>query len=205
MLCGRHNFALSELDERAGRLFRTFRAIESDLRGGVGGRQVRLFAGIDVERWMLKVLIGLVCSGNARTIDGEPFPGAVPEHWLKILFGESTFPPTWGLYMLGRIGDGMRLDPGHVAIAPLTTDRLISGLQAEVAGVRLVLVMRDIGGGRTGALDDLSIHRPNELLIVDPTSGCERSVCFAWSEGQAGGQYPFRLDWLPPDKKTRVG
>jgi hypothetical protein len=196
MLCGRHNSALSGLDTQAGRLFRVLRGIDSDLRAGVGRYEVKLFTGVDVERWMLKTLIGLASSGNARERNGTRITWSVPDLWLKILFGPFTFTRSWGLYVSARVGDPVPLDPRHVGFAPLMTDGVISGLQAQVADLRLCLAMRDVGVRRAGAIDDDSMHRPNELLFCDARAGTRRSLCFAWAFGLVGGQ--IQLDWRAP-------
>ncbi len=61
ILCERHNSALSQLDERMRDLFVWLRTV-----GNAGAiRKARLFNGHDVERWMLKVLVGtLYCESG---------------------------------------------------------------------------------------------------------------------------------------------
>lgn len=68
MLCERHNHALSPLDATAAEFFRLFTTEWT-------GEEVDVFLtrGYDLERWLLKMLCGLVASGNA-TLDGNRLP-----------------------------------------------------------------------------------------------------------------------------------
>jgi len=195
ILCDRHNAALSGLDDEAGRFFRNLRAIEAALRTGAGGRRLVLFAGADVERWILKALMGAASSGAARTTEGEQIAWAPSRSWLRVLFGRAGFPRTWGLYVKGRLGDEIDLDPREVSIAPLCTDGEISGCRATFAGFEFVLAMHDVGARREGALDDLAVQHPDEILFVDAASNTEQSLCFTWPRGRGGGQ--VTVDWRP--------
>lgn len=139
-----------------------------------------LFPGVDVERWLLKALMGFCGAGAARTPDGIPIPWAPPDMWLRILFGLYAFPATWGLYVQGRLGAKQMFDPGHVRIAPLTNNPdEISGVLVEMVGISFALATRH-SSRRAGAIDDHSIYRPGELKFVDAPSGTEQSLCFAW-------------------------
>jgi hypothetical protein len=153
-----------------------------------------LFAGRDVERLLLKMLMGLCGAKAARTPQGEHLPWSPPAPWLRILFGQHDFPPAYGLYMQGRIGAAQTHDPGHVQLAPLTTENEISGALVSLVGITFVLAMRTITGRRAGAIDDDSIYRPGELLYVDTTTATQHSIFFAWR-----GEYTtqVRHEWRP--------
>ncbi|HEY6458581.1 MAG TPA: hypothetical protein VIY73_00480 [Polyangiaceae bacterium] len=195
ILCGRHNTVLSPIDNQGARLFRTVRRIEESLQGGDGAQGVYLFPGVDIERWMLKALMGLCSAGAARTPDGIPLPWVPPERWLRILYGESSFPYTWGLYVEGRVGAAQMFSPGHVRISPLTTDGEIGGTVVEFVGVRFILVMRD-ARRKGGAIDDHAIYHPGELLFVDESTGTRHSLCFAWPSRHDATQ--VLLNWNRP-------
>ncbi len=55
------------------------------------------FNGDIVERWLLKVVVGMSASNNFAR-DGQAINSDLPETWLKILEGED-FPALWGLYV----------------------------------------------------------------------------------------------------------
>jgi len=95
MLCERHNHALSPLDATAVDYFRFF---TSEWTGGEV--EVFLTRGYDLERWLLKVLCGLVASGNA-TLDGKRLAGwTPPDDWLEILFGSADVAAPSGLHSI---------------------------------------------------------------------------------------------------------
>src|SRR5262249_13686733 len=122
MLCDRHNPALSPLDAIALRLFHAF---NEDAAPGSGRRLVYLFSGHDVERWLLKLLCGLACSGNL--LSGSGIDVSIPRQWLEILFGYTSFPDGQGLYVCK--------DPGHrfegpqgLQVRAITVQGRLSGL-----------------------------------------------------------------------------
>jgi hypothetical protein len=196
VLCTRHNNALSGVDVAAGRLFRKVRDLEGALRIGDGTRRVALFAGIDLERWILKSLMGLASARAARTSEGDALPWDPPAFWCRILFGEFGYPDTWGLYARGEIAHSFELEPGHVRLAPLTTNAAISGCALWLAGLELSLAMRDVPARRTGGIRDDSIRRPTELLFEDRPSGTAHSLCFAWSNKWQGER--ITIAWSGP-------
>ena len=65
VLCTRHNQALSPLDTIAAGFFQFF-----TIQWSTHNVEVYLTRGYDLERWLLKMLCGLVMSGNA-TLDGQ--------------------------------------------------------------------------------------------------------------------------------------
>lgn len=95
ILCERHNHALSPLDSTAVEFFRFFVADWTEEL-----LEVFLVRGYDLERWLLKVLCGLVASGNA-TLDGKPIPNWCPSsEWLEILFGSIDVAEPNGLHSI---------------------------------------------------------------------------------------------------------
>ena len=122
VLCERHNNVLAAVDEQGVRLFRALAAIGRELDGQGRAPRMKLFPGADVERWLLKALLGLASSGSARAIDGERLPWSPPAEWCRALFGQRPFSAPWGLYVSGTLGEGMRLDASEITLAPLRTD-----------------------------------------------------------------------------------
>ena len=96
MLCVRHNQALSKLDAIAANFFRFFTANWSE-----HAIEVFLVRGYDLERWLLKMLCGIVVSGNA-TLHGQRLSTwTPPAKWLEILFGSTDVEAPAGLHAIG--------------------------------------------------------------------------------------------------------
>jgi hypothetical protein len=95
VLCTRHNQALSPLDTIAAGFFQFF-----TIQWSTHNVEVYLTRGYDLERWLLKMLCGLVVSGNA-TLDGQRLSNwAPPVEWLDILFGTADVESPAGLHSI---------------------------------------------------------------------------------------------------------
>lgn len=69
-----------------------------------------MFDGENLERWALKVLLGLGVSSNlAASEDGERLGPRVPELYLRILFDEEALPERCGFFY---VGDPIKLMDG---------------------------------------------------------------------------------------------
>jgi hypothetical protein len=195
VLCGRHNSALSGLDTTAVRFFRRLRRAETAVRTGDGTSEVALFPGIDIERWLLKCIMGLAAGHAVRTPEGAPIPWSPTPLWCRLLFGRVSFPSTWGLYVHGEAGRAMRLDPGRVTLTPMTASEDVSGCVVTLVGFDFTLAACDVTARRAGALNDASIHRPTEIVFADPPSHTTHSVCLAWSNKWVGEA--IHTTWSP--------
>ncbi len=98
ILCTRHNRALSPLDAVAAKFFQFFTEPWSTREV-----EVYLTCGYELERWLLKMLCGLVASGNA-TLQGQRLLNWAPSaEWLAILFGDANVQSPAGLHsIVGR-------------------------------------------------------------------------------------------------------
>lgn len=101
VLCRKHNTALSPLDSAAGSFFRT---IYTCTRGGIQG-VIPLddlcfeFDGRVLERWLLKVLCGVLASGNHSGKDR-----IVPKEWVEVLYERRPWPQEFEFYLLDGAG-----------------------------------------------------------------------------------------------------
>jgi hypothetical protein len=98
MLCVRHNReGLSGLDDQGKSLYaNTARINEAFSTDKAVQSESFLFHGPDIERWMLKVLCGMLVAEKATSATGTIITGwKPPEVWLQILFGRSQFPTGW--------------------------------------------------------------------------------------------------------------
>jgi len=97
ILCERHNNALSPLDTSIARFYDVLAGVHKGIN--VGNHE---FNGADIERWALKVLLGLAMSGNLRGVDGRRARAHdLPAQYLRILFDEEAMPVGCGLYYVG--------------------------------------------------------------------------------------------------------
>ncbi|GAA4553781.1 hypothetical protein [Pseudonocardia xishanensis] len=80
VLCGRHNEALSALDAEAAEFFGVCARCQDLMVSRTPGRLFAMFAGDDIERWMLKVVLGGIASGTFRSSlsPAVPPPTTIP-------------------------------------------------------------------------------------------------------------------------------
>jgi hypothetical protein len=139
VLCARHNNALSGLDAIAGRFFD---ATWSMSPGRIEKARPNLvcFNGHDLERWMLKVLLG---AGSAPLFN-EPgrtgSPVRIDPAVLPFLFGKAILPHGLGLYVwqpLDRPLAGIRIEQvklpdGRIWALRMTVSNLVLFLRLVV-------------------------------------------------------------------------
>jgi hypothetical protein len=183
VLCKRHNEALSSIDARAGQFFRQLQAADEFLQRAAGTFEIYLANGHDLERWLLKMLCGVVAADVVDTVQ-VPRPWRPPIAWLRILFGGERFPPGWGLYVPAPIGHADQVvERVEAAVISNTTDG-IYGLTCRLRDKQLVLAMiRPATPLPADSVLAHAIYRPGELLLQMD----ERrfSVMFCWEQGPA--------------------
>lgn len=166
MLCRRHNSALSPLDEAGRTLVRCLRFAQERAANG-GGRDV--LNGIDVERWMLKVLCGYT------VLDGDPVPLA----WQRLLFGYDEIRLPSGLHVNVAIGDMVGGADRKIEFATAyNAEGERVGCAITLHGYRFLL---GLDGKRVFAADELgrqSMMRPRELKFTG-----------------SRGNYRLRFEW----------
>lgn len=133
ILCERHNNALSSLDATIARFYDVLAGAHKGIN--VGSHE---FDGSDIERWALKVLLGLAMSGNLRGVDGRRARAYdLPAQYLRILFAEEEMPAGCGLYYVGDpIGN---VDAGLLDIS-VNHYPLDHGNAGEVFGITIKLL-----------------------------------------------------------------
>lgn len=128
VLCERHNHALSDIDAVAGRFYPLMLA-------AVNGRDIgeHVFDGEDLERWAIKLMLGIGASGNVTYPGiGKVTAAEVPEEHLQILFGEREMRPGCG-FKFARL-------PGMESNTALTwhLNHLLEGPEAgQVFGITI--------------------------------------------------------------------
>jgi hypothetical protein len=176
-LCTAHNTALSPLDAEAGRFYR---ALEDCLHGRVSPRHRFLFSGHDIERWLLKTLLGLAASKNLAENRGERLPGfftdeiSIPE----LLQDPSTWRTPMGIYFPQKLGANIRIGP-EFGLAPLSSEKKeIGGLISSIQGFQVVLVIVPSTVIEGSSLDGVMYRLEN--LHINLVDG-KRSVNLSWT------------------------
>ena len=77
-----------------------------------------MFSGPDLERWSIKLLVGLLVSGNA-TLDGQKIVREIPSGWLEVIMGRKHLPSGTGLGSMMVAGGSPRALPQSVAFSPV--------------------------------------------------------------------------------------
>ncbi|MBS2014031.1 MAG: hypothetical protein JST00_14170 [Deltaproteobacteria bacterium] len=170
MLCRRHNSALSCLDV-AGRDFVRCLRLSQERAAAGGGRDV--FNGIDLERWLLKMLCGYT------VLDGDPVPLA----WQRLLFGYEEIRRPSGLHM--NVAVGQTIGGGEHAIELATaydTEGRRVGCSVTLHGYRFLL---GLDGRSIGGLEDFgkeTLMRPREVKWRAPTGSYRLFFEWPWSD-----------------------
>lgn len=174
ILCERHNNGLSPLDTSALRFFECLMALPKVL--GAPGRKrdhLYMFSGPDLERWMIKLLTGLLVSGNAMLDGKKKVVDAVPTWWLEVLMGRMHLPPGVGLGTMEVVGRAPQSLPDNVAFAPIFysdkgTDEPV-GASVWMRGLALGLVLVNIPD-KTGTWAEHFLHHASVTRFLGPAS-----------------------------------
>jgi hypothetical protein len=169
ILCERHNTALSSLDEVGIRFFDKLRLgrFERSPSEAVVGSQISLFRGEMIELWMLKVLCGLIVSGNAPDKSGSPIKIDLPPPWLGILFGYQPMPPGWGLWMRAAVGH-VSGGPRPNSISVIYDGGVLNGFIIILGHLGFVLVMNQPPNIKADTLLEDCTYRPAQIEIDSP-------------------------------------
>ncbi|MBN1517147.1 hypothetical protein JXA32_11350 [Candidatus Sumerlaeota bacterium] len=184
MLCGRHNSALSKLDDISIRLFQAF---DEEGKAGSGRQLIYLFSGHDLERWLLKILCGIAHSKNIVLKTEADL--SIPEYWLRILFGEEEFPDGQGLYVcISR--EHIMEGPRGLQLRTITGKGRLSGIGVWICPYELILSM---SGFHSRIFDGRKVvYRPLEFHVTG--SGFEKSIIFSWDGSADLGTISFNID-----------
>lgn len=183
VLCAKHNSDLHPLDEECLNLFRFFNEVDRKLADGeFTGCLSFETSGEAIECWFLKVLVGLVASGNAAK-DNQPILKSTPPlAWLQLLYGHEPMPPGWGLYLAYELGEQVMRTKG-LAFAPIIHDKKVTGALCHIHGFRFLLAMAAPGDDRRGSLLETALFRPAHLSFSHGVRACSVRLNFNWNTG----------------------
>jgi hypothetical protein len=167
MLCERHNNALSPLDEVIGYFFQTLQDYDDSTHLSMKNPrdELRLYAGEDFERWMLKCALGLVFS--------KSIAGCLKPECVDVLYGRVEWPPGWGLY-LGLTAPTTLYHSDSLVIEPgMGADGIIRRINFIIRGLPFVLSM-----GLPDNPEAVGAWRPLRLIAED--GRVEKIIEFSW-------------------------
>jgi hypothetical protein len=169
ILCERHNSCLSPLDSEAAQCLRTLRAFDADLQDGrTPSSEDVTINGADLERWMLKVLVGMT---HAKVLNSSGTRPNAPV--IRILFGYEHWPNGWGLYVLARREVSHAFAGVEIVTHTLGDD--IWSADFDIAGFPFMLALgTPSGGGRE------HLYRPAGLILSRTDQKAQKRLIFGW-------------------------
>jgi len=182
ILCRDHNSALSGLDVVGKRWVAHLAAVNADINSVVKPRPATflLINGHDLERWILKMLCGLVAS-NTVEVPGLEDPRAwrPPIGWLEMVYGLRPIPPGLGLNFVGQPGEELR---NRIEVAVISNSVAGPyGLAVTFYGLRFVFAMST---SRNGLLETAT-YRPE--IIHSTNSIIDDYTLLRWLNGATTG------------------
>ena len=169
VLCTRHNSALAELDAQAVRFFDALHTRPRD------ANYLFLFNGHDLEKWLLKMLCGLVASRSLQ-LDGGIQP-EIDKSWPVRLFRRAPLSDEHGVYICKQPGQIHESTSGLV-IRPIGKRDKLTGLGIQFSGTEIVLSMSGFPERRFDGRE--FAYRPSELYTDGDTY--ESSTVFCWND-----------------------
>ncbi len=181
VLCERHNASLSPLDAAALRLFH---AVQELRQPPPPGSALTLFSGHDIERWLLKTLLGILAAGIAQVEQGRRIGTVIGDVGVTdLLFDPRLWDasPALGMY-LAVPDDGMAVERGQVVFHPIVdpSAREIHGGLITFRGFDL-LIGTSVGIARYSGLKG-ALHRPYGLYSNFGLP--RREIRFSWADGR---------------------
>ena len=186
VLCGNHNRELSPLDAQAKKLFSTLNAYQR----GQAVRSTIHVDGLLIERWFLKVLCGLLHSGNALFNGAQLKDWTPPLKWVEVVFNARPIPDGCGVYFFNSRGPrAMR----QLAITPISQSLSedVCGITIELMGFLFHLSMEPRSKVEEG-LGEFVQYRPRSIAFGREAE--QGMVLFDWPEDAIVGDYV----WIEP-------
>lgn len=178
VLCTDHNSALSGFDSEIAKLVDAIFSIDKDFQNDTPQGCAYTIDGTHIERWILKMLVGLVESGQIKQKSGAPFQ--YKKKCLELICSASArWPLGWGLYAAKTTGQiyhssSLELLPKH---DPATGELLAVSLKLN--GFEMNFLM-----GKPDQPKGFGVPRPQSMLFEK--SGVTSSIRFEWPRHKAG-------------------
>lgn len=194
ILCERHNNALSPVDACIGTFAEAIGAYDAALHSSksITTSEQRTFSGDDIERWMVKCLLGLTASKNLNATKLKP-------ECIDLLFANIEWPDEWGLYFSASPAKPIH----HSASFLIETKfdqatRLILAADFVIRGLPFVLCL-----GKPDRPESFGAHRPEAIVLK--SEECEKVLVLSWLRGPRSPIIHLKrtgtYDGPPPDWK----
>lgn len=190
ILCKKHNNSLSPIDVGATKFFDAMEAVHYGCETPGAPEQVLRVDGNLLERFLLKVMIGGLFSGNLRHSAVTKKGVLPPIEWLKILFEGGSFPDRHGLYYVpAPPGKVIVADRDILHFSPFFTEdlKLVCGMRAWSFGIEFDLLLANLVPRARSSFDG-ALYRPAGLRIA----GSSARIEFSWEGGARGGEILLR-------------
>ncbi len=144
ILCTNHNSKLSGLDAQIVNIFKEFKEFSDTSLVPLKNIKRNIDAK-SFEKWMLKVLCGMIASGNASKEDGIEIDFEIPSLWIDLLFSDDPLPKEIGLYFKSIISLQFEAKD-QFGFAPITekeSDRII-GCKLDFRGFPFYFFLEEV-------------------------------------------------------------
>lgn len=162
ILCEGHNNSLSALDATASKFLRTLAQLESL---PLSSDNLVQLDGLLLERWLLKVVIGMVAGQGAAN-------GIAPNDWKQYLVGVGV-PNGWGMYAHNPGGPQVFTKAFQVELRTHPETRAVLAAHFFYAGASLFLML-----AKPDHPEAFGVHRPRGLIFKQ--DAVERRIEFLW-------------------------
>lgn len=175
ILCTSHNRALSPLDVVGTSFFSAIHNVGRTLKAQSTAANSHVIGvnGHDVERWLLKILIGVALS----VLEETKKKWTPPRNWLRVLYGQSEMPRNCGLSFRMDAGQLVGSDR-RIGIAPLWATRgdtpYLAGLLTRLGGFDFTLIMENTSGA------PLAHYRPGAFRFTLQSTRAEQIILLGW-------------------------
>jgi len=196
ILCTTHNSALSPFDAELTRFHRAVAAVVLDHKAGRVSEGHVLFSGDDIERAIVKALIGGIASKSMHNGDGLPLQLYDGAHsmCLDFLFNGKTWGDAYsGLYFYPG-NESRPMGSNICGLAPMLVEGKVLGVEAYIAGITFLLFL---SRPKTFAGKDVDKvwQRPRKIILTVPGTPGKKMLEMSWSMPSSNGW--FELGMFP--------
>jgi hypothetical protein len=166
ILCERHNGGLSGLDSLIDRFATSIHSFDR-----VPANKHVKISGSDLERWMLKCLLGMSVSKN--------FISQLKPECVDLLFGRTHWPEQWGLYFPVTPAPIYHTDSLLIQTRTDAAQSLILAADFFIQGIPFTLLLGKPSGPRA-----FGIWRPGQLVFKSPLA--TQVINLVWQDKCSG-------------------